>query len=314
MGESSNGNGSGKKRMWNWRHVCLACSIVVGLWVLVEAIVGSVFALFVEGNKLESFGQFGDSFGLVNSLFSGLAFAVLIVTLWMQKEELQDQRKVLKLQQEELELQRKELEGSTDALQLTSFLSALTALHQRYESQIKDGSASPSTRVAYRMLSIQLQTTKDKIEHEGAKPIQELNTQPTDRQLVNSWAEELRGIAHTLDQKQRQVRHSGHPNGSGTHFTLNAAKVISQGLVRMEALRLELDFSKSSQEVVGTITDLMLEFERILAYFPTEIGGMRAKVRSQDVIEPWSNANKALFDFCASISRGELKLGFLGPG
>ena len=47
-------------------------------------------------------GAFGDKFGAVNALFSGLAFAGLIVTLLYQKEE-------LKLQREELAETRKEL-------------------------------------------------------------------------------------------------------------------------------------------------------------------------------------------------------------
>lgn len=49
-------------------------------------------------------GTFGDKFGAVNALFSGLAFAGLIVTLLYQKEE-------LKLQRDELAETRKELEG-----------------------------------------------------------------------------------------------------------------------------------------------------------------------------------------------------------
>ncbi|WP_372404965.1 hypothetical protein ACDW34_08745 [Acinetobacter piscicola] len=41
----------------------------------------------------EKYGTFGDTYGALNTLFSGLAFAVLIITMLMQRRELQEQRK-----------------------------------------------------------------------------------------------------------------------------------------------------------------------------------------------------------------------------
>lgn len=78
-------------------------------WVIL-AIVGGVIALWILSwlgiivfiDEPTNRGVFGDMFGAVNSLFSGLAFAGLIVTLLFQKEE-------LKLQRDELAETRKEL-------------------------------------------------------------------------------------------------------------------------------------------------------------------------------------------------------------
>ena len=77
-------------------------------WVI-PVIVGGVIALWVASwyyiDKClppDDRGVFGDKFGAVNSLFSGLAFAGLIITLLFQKEE-------LKLQRDELSETRKEL-------------------------------------------------------------------------------------------------------------------------------------------------------------------------------------------------------------
>ncbi|MEN3968661.1 hypothetical protein [Acinetobacter sp. BWR-L5] len=39
-----------------------------------------------------NYGTFGDTYGALNTLFSGLAFAVLIITLFLQRKELHDQR------------------------------------------------------------------------------------------------------------------------------------------------------------------------------------------------------------------------------
>lgn len=43
----------------------------------------------------EAAGQFGDMFGALTSLYSGLAFAGIVITLWMQREELTLQRNEL---------------------------------------------------------------------------------------------------------------------------------------------------------------------------------------------------------------------------
>jgi len=42
--------------------------------------------------NIESMGAFGDQFGATNALFSGLAFAAVVLTLWMQRRELELQR------------------------------------------------------------------------------------------------------------------------------------------------------------------------------------------------------------------------------
>ena len=57
-------------------------------------------------------GQFGDLYGSTNALFSGLAFAGLLCTLWLQQRQLELQRSELKLQREELALQREEMAAS----------------------------------------------------------------------------------------------------------------------------------------------------------------------------------------------------------
>lgn len=43
-------------------------------------------------------GVFGDSFGVINSLFSGLAFAGLIITILLQRQELSESREIFKAQ------------------------------------------------------------------------------------------------------------------------------------------------------------------------------------------------------------------------
>ena len=64
--------------------------IVIIIWAL------TFLLIFVyKGDHAYERGIFGDMFGAVNALFSGLAFAGLIITLKMQREELKLQRKEL---------------------------------------------------------------------------------------------------------------------------------------------------------------------------------------------------------------------------
>ncbi len=97
----------------------------VGAAVLVVA-VGWGTAPWWAPSTLEGRGQFGDWFGAVNALFSGLALAGVIVALVMQRKELGYQRKELSLTRAEMELSRGELrrqaESSERRLQFESNL------------------------------------------------------------------------------------------------------------------------------------------------------------------------------------------------
>ncbi len=62
-------------------------------------------------------GTFGDQFGAANALFSGLAFAGLIVTILLQRRDLRLQRKDLKMQRKELQITNQQLEGQKEQLE-----------------------------------------------------------------------------------------------------------------------------------------------------------------------------------------------------
>ena len=64
-------------------------------------------------SRTEDPGKFGDMFGAVNALFSGLAFAGLIGTLLLQRRELSLQRTELQLQRKELVATRAEMAAQT---------------------------------------------------------------------------------------------------------------------------------------------------------------------------------------------------------
>ena len=83
----------------------LSFSVVVLIWAV------SAWCIIEFTQPLDKKGQFGDAFGAVNALFSGLAFAGLIVALLLQRDDLKTQRDLLKTQQEEL---KKSVEAQTN--------------------------------------------------------------------------------------------------------------------------------------------------------------------------------------------------------
>lgn len=85
--------------------------MVLAVWA------GAGFTIFLLLPNWSDRGQFGDLFGAVNALFSGLAFAGLYWALHLQSEQLDLQRTELALQREELAATRTELEGQRLQLQ-----------------------------------------------------------------------------------------------------------------------------------------------------------------------------------------------------
>lgn len=75
-------------------------------WALPIAFMGFIFWLFyvgkfpLQGNNIAERGQFGDSFGVLNSLFTGLGFGGLVVTLILQQRQLQQQESELQIQRQ----------------------------------------------------------------------------------------------------------------------------------------------------------------------------------------------------------------------
>lgn len=98
-----------KKRFLLWLRNNLLSVMIVMVLVLFLSNLCLVFLPYDENER----GTFGDQFGAVNALFSGLAFAGLIYTIILQRHDLKLQRRDLRLQREELVLTRKEMEDQT---------------------------------------------------------------------------------------------------------------------------------------------------------------------------------------------------------
>ena len=105
--------------------------------IAIGAFIGTILlwsiSFFMQSWEYDRRGTFGDMFGAVNALFSGLAFAGLIVTLIMQHEELGLQREELAQTNRELAAQREEFADQNKTMKIQRFENTLfnmLSLHQ----------------------------------------------------------------------------------------------------------------------------------------------------------------------------------------
>lgn len=141
------------------------------VWVML----GGVVALFflnmsliwiIEDSNWR--GTFGDQFGAVNALFSGLAFAGLIYTIILQRRDLGLQRNDLKLQREELALTRQEMEEQTaefekqnETLRIQRFENTFFNLLSQFQEVVNS-------------LSITIRENRENVEYIGRDVFQKL--------------------------------------------------------------------------------------------------------------------------------------------
>ena len=125
-----------KKNGDNTESSKLLCLAIVGtitifiLWV----VSGFVIYNWLPGDGKH--GTFGDMFGAINALFSGLAFLGVIVAILLQKEELEEQRKEIRQAREAHQATAKSLEKQAATQQLHTRLEALNHVIDALESKI----------------------------------------------------------------------------------------------------------------------------------------------------------------------------------
>ncbi|MBM9518899.1 hypothetical protein JWG39_03600 [Desulforhopalus vacuolatus] len=118
---------------------------VVGC-VILYAIVILYFSWPISSFTVTSSGVFGDSFGLLTALFSGLAFAGLIITIVMQKEDLSLQREELSLTRNELKAQKEEFAIQNETLKCQRFENTFFHLLSLHNQNVESLNYKPSNK------------------------------------------------------------------------------------------------------------------------------------------------------------------------
>ena len=114
-------------RPWGTKFV-IACAFlaVLGVW-------GTWFWFAFPNGGKDSLGTFGDSFGSIGSLFSALAFAGVIWSIFLQRQELNAQREEMREQREEFELQTQNLKQQRFETSFFKQLDVLSAVSLRLD-------------------------------------------------------------------------------------------------------------------------------------------------------------------------------------
>ena len=99
----------------SWLPLWLTFSVITFLWGISIIVLCWLFPII--GIR----GQFGDSFGAINSLFAGLAFAGVIFAIILQKKELELQRQELKETRDEIRGQKEQLQAQDQTLKKQNF-------------------------------------------------------------------------------------------------------------------------------------------------------------------------------------------------
>jgi PDZ domain-containing secreted protein len=140
------------------RRLLLLLLSIIAIWLLsvpMLCIFQPALRAFNGSDSLDDLARIGDSFGAINSLFSGLALAGVVVAIAMQRQELSLQRQELSLTRDELkraadsheETQRIQLQ-QLEIAQRTAQISAMTALLNYATERQSEGSRSVSSGVA----------------------------------------------------------------------------------------------------------------------------------------------------------------------
>jgi hypothetical protein len=124
-------------------NVSLKSLILISVIVItVQVIVG--YLVYLKFSNWNERADFGEMFGAVNTLFSGLAFAGVIYAVFLQRRELELQRYELEMTREELrrsaeaqEKSEKALSVQAEMLILTSKLNALNSVVESYSGKLE---------------------------------------------------------------------------------------------------------------------------------------------------------------------------------
>jgi hypothetical protein len=127
----------------------LGAIVISVLWALSPFILHRLFG------ASDNAGTFGDSFGAINALFSGLAFLGVIVAIILQRQELIEQRLEIRNSRIAQEESANALKQTLEDARIRTELESLNLLIQSYSTLVE------STRLA--------STLDDKKRHEEAR-------------------------------------------------------------------------------------------------------------------------------------------------
>lgn len=149
----------------NYFKLILIFLFFVLVWILSPFFISKVLKELYLITNLEVGEQFGDSFGAINSLFSGLAFAGLIIAIYLQKLELEQTRNEVSrtLQVQEEQVQTMKLTATINSLAI--IINSYDQLLIRYKGA--QGGSAQKARVYEEKKNELISVLGDKLKENG---------------------------------------------------------------------------------------------------------------------------------------------------
>ncbi|UTW61680.1 putative phage abortive infection protein [bacterium SCSIO 12741] len=110
----------------------------VAKWSVLLITLTWVLTPFIIEYTVISRGTFGDLFGSINALYSGLALAGIILTILLQRLELKNQQEELQLTRKELKLTRQVFEDQSKTLRMQRFENTFFQMLSVHQEIVKD--------------------------------------------------------------------------------------------------------------------------------------------------------------------------------
>ena len=126
--------------------VCLVAAVLLAFVIYVGILLITTWP--VSQLSIDNAGKFGDSFGVLTSLFTGLAFAGLLTTIYLQRSELH-------LNRRELEETRKEFRLQSETFHRQRFEDAFYQMLAMYKENLRELSIRPHEPDAKRISGIE---------------------------------------------------------------------------------------------------------------------------------------------------------------
>ncbi|MCE3228468.1 MAG: hypothetical protein K0S32_3019 [Bacteroidetes bacterium] len=127
--------------------------------ILLLSIIALTWGIFIFIAKFsfkdwDNAGVFGDSFGAINALFSGLAFAGIIYTIFLQKQELELQRRELRQTRLEFKIQNETLKKQRFENTFFHLLNLHNEIVEKLKVEVNEGDEITPHFVSYESRSV----------------------------------------------------------------------------------------------------------------------------------------------------------------
>lgn len=249
-------------------------------------------------------GTFGDTFGFINSWFSGLALGGVVIAILMQTMELRYQRKELRETKEQLRKSAEAADSSQEQLTKQTYLSFLATYLGALEAVAKsspDAEGSPGRVRDAANVSRKLNTLLFRLERDslGIGLVAEAEQDEVVAQRLN-WNARFRELQESLSQHWATKRKN---NGGAVGQAQELLKVANQQLIK---LRQEADGVRD-EKLLTSMDDVRRRLQELIGFRFKEdnmivhTGGRPVSRRDAEYTQFWTKGAEVIDRFRAIV-------------